>query len=61
MSLVGLLVFIIIMGLLYWVVTLIPLPAPFKTIALVVLLLICIVYLASAFGLFASGPILRVR
>jgi len=61
MSLVGILIFIFIIGLLYWIVTLLPLPAPFKTIALVVVCIIAIVYLLSALGVFAGGPILRVR
>ena len=61
MSLVGLLIFIIIVGLLYWCVTLLPLPQPFKNIALVIVILICIVFLLNSLGVVGSGPILRIR
>lgn len=60
MSLIGLLVFVIIVGLLFWLVTMLPLPAPFALIARVLLILICIVWLASQFGVFGSAP-LRIR
>lgn len=62
MTLVGLLVFLCIMGLVYYLVTLLPLPAPFKTIALVVVILIMIVWLLSSFGVL--GPLnapIRIR
>ena len=42
--LISLLVTIIILGLLYWAVTLLPLPEPFRQIALVVFIIIAIVY-----------------
>lgn len=61
MTLVGLLVVVIILGLLYWAITLLPLPAPFKTIALVILILIVVVWLASLLGVFGAGPVLRIR
>lgn len=61
MSLIGLLVFVIILGLLYWCVTLLPLPSPFKQIAIVILILIAIIYLVSAFGLLSVGPHLSAR
>ena len=50
-SLIQLLVVIIVLGLLYWLVTLLPLPAPFKPIALAVVVLIAIVWLLSFAGL----------
>ena len=56
MSLIGLLIFIVVLGLLYWCVTLLPLPEPFKKIALVVVILICIIWLASQLGAFGAGP-----
>jgi hypothetical protein len=61
MSLIGLLILIIVFGLLYWCVTLLPLPAPFKQIALVVLILICIIFLLNSLGVVGSGPIIRIR
>lgn len=45
--LIALLVWIIIGGLLYYVVSLLPLPEPFKTIVTVVVLLILVVILLS--------------
>lgn len=61
MSLVGLLVFILIVGLLYWCVTLLPLPQPFKNIALVIVILICIIFLLNSLGVVGSGPVIRLR
>jgi hypothetical protein len=61
MSLVGLLIFIIIVGLLYWAVSLLPLPQPFKNIALVIVILICIVFLLNALGIVGTGPIVHLR
>lgn len=61
MSLIGLLVFIIIVGLLYWLVTLLPLPQPFKTIALVILILFCIIWLLSSTGLIGGLGTVRLR
>lgn len=60
MSLVGLLVFVIVLGLLYYCVTLLPLPQPFKNIAIVIFILIAIVWLLSNFGLLAA-PVVRFR
>ncbi len=61
MSLVGLLIFIIVVGLLYWCVTLLPLPQPFKNIALVIVILICIIFLLNSLGVVGSGPLIRLR
>lgn len=61
MSLIGLLVFVIILGLLYWCITLLPLPQPFKNIAIVILILICIVFLLNSLGVVGSGPLFRIR
>lgn len=51
MSLIGLLVLVLILGLLYWLIQLLPIPEPFKKIALVILILICVLWLLSALGL----------
>lgn len=52
MDLIGLLVDIVILcivgGLLYWIVTLLPIPDPFKTIAVVCVLVIFLIVLLSA-------------
>ena len=45
MDLISLLVLIIVFGLIYYVLTLLPLPQPFKNIAVVVLVLILILIL----------------
>jgi hypothetical protein len=44
-TLITLLIFIIVLGLIYWAITLLPLPQPFKQIALVVLIVFAIIYL----------------
>lgn len=43
--LITILILVIVAGLVYWLVQLLPIPQPFKNIALVVLLLAMIVYL----------------
>lgn len=56
--LVGLLVFAIVGGLVYWLVTLLPLPQPFKNIAIVAVVLILIVVLLvwiSRTGIFGGA------
>jgi uncharacterized membrane protein len=53
MDLVSLLVAIIVLGLLIYVVGLLPLPAPFKTVAHILVIIIAIVYLL---GLLGYGP-----
>jgi len=60
-SLVGLLIVVIVLGLLIYCVQLLPLPAPFKTIALVIVILIAIVWLLNASGILSGAPVLRVR
>ncbi len=61
MTLVGLLVAVVIMGLIYWLITMLPLPAPFGTIVLVIFIIICILWLASSFGFIGSGPLVLRR
>lgn len=56
MSLIGLLVFVIIVGLLIYLVRLLPLPDPFRTIAYVILVIIAILWLVSALGVVSMGP-----
>jgi hypothetical protein len=54
-SLIGLLVAVIVIGLIVYLVTLLPLPAPFKTIAMVLVILIAIIWLVSGTGVFGGG------
>jgi len=55
----SLLLLVIVLGIVYWIVTLLPLPEPFKKIATVLVLLICLVYLLGLhlLGLFARASI----
>lgn len=56
----SILVLVIVMGLIYWIVTALPIPEPFHTIALVVILVICLLYLLSMlFGMAPAFPIFR--
>lgn len=54
--LVTLLVIVIIGGILYWIITLLPFPQPFKNIALVICLLILLLWVLSMFGVFGGSP-----
>ena len=47
---ISLLVTIILIGLLYWLVSLIPLPAPFPSIVKVLFIVIAVLTILSAFG-----------
>jgi hypothetical protein len=64
-SLIGLLVTVIVLGLvfylLYWLVGQVPLPAPFKTVATVLLGLVAVLVLLSLLFGGISIPLLRVR
>jgi len=65
MDLIGLLVTVIILGLvfylLYWLLGQVPLPAPFKTVATVLLGLVAVLVLLSLLFGGISIPLLRVR
>jgi hypothetical protein len=53
--LISLLIGVIVIGLLYWLVSLIPLPAPFPTVVKVIAIIILVLYVLQAFGLWNSG------
>jgi hypothetical protein len=60
MSLIGLLIFIIVIALVWWLITayLLPhVPQPFRTIIIVILVLIAIFWLLSLIGI---GPGIRI-
>lgn len=65
MSLLGLLVFVVILGLFYWALTTLAetfnLPAQIVTLITVALVIFAVLYLLSEFGALAGGPVLRVR
>lgn len=48
--LVSILIFVLVLGLLYYLVQMLPLPDPFKQIALVVIIVIAIIWLLESFG-----------
>jgi len=65
MSLIGLVVFLIVVGVLFWVVRTLSgvfgIPAPIVVVIQVVLVLVCLLYLLQAFGLTTGGPTLRIQ
>ena len=62
MSLFSLLVIVIVLGLIYWLITMLPIPAPFKTVAIVIFIIICILVLLNMIGIFDTGiGHLRIR
>ena len=65
MSIVGLLVALIVIGLVFWAVRAIAgafaIPPPIITIVYVVLVFIVVFWLLQSFGLVSGGPILRLR
>lgn len=52
--LIQLLVMVIVAGILYWIVTLLPLPEPFKTIAIVIVILIILFWILGMVGMIPS-------
>lgn len=60
--LLSLFILVIVFGLLYWLVTLLPIPEPAKKIALAILIVFCVIYLLSfLFGLAPGLPVLHYR
>jgi hypothetical protein len=56
----SILVMVIVLGLIYWLITMLPLPAPFKQIATVLVVVICLLYLLSLlFGMAPPFPAFR--
>jgi hypothetical protein len=56
-TLISLLIFVVILGVIYYIVTLIPLPQPFKNIALIIIAVIALLYLVGMFT--GSSPSFR--
>jgi len=61
MSLVGLLITVVILGLIYWAVLQLPLPPPFPIIVQVIFIIILILILVQALGLYGGGPLILRR
>ncbi len=56
---ISLIITIVILGLVYWAVSLIPLPDPFPTIVKILFILIAVMILLQAFGIPTGFPALR--
>jgi hypothetical protein len=54
-GLVSLVVAIVVLSLVYWLLTLLPLPAPFHQILLVIFVLIAILMVLRGFGIWGGG------
>ena len=52
---ITLIVYLIVLGLIYWLVSLIPLPAPFGQIVQVLFVLLAVLVVLSAFGIIGGG------
>ena len=57
---ITLIVYLIVLGLLYWLVSLIPLPDPFGQIVRVLFIILAVLVVLSAFG-FISGGLPHIR
>lgn len=56
-----LIVYLIVLGLVYWLVSLLPLPAPFGTMVRVLFIVLAVLAVLSAFGIIGGGlPRLRL-
>jgi hypothetical protein len=55
--LVYLVIFLIVAGLLYWLLTMLPLPEPFKRFAIIVFVVLCIIVLLVWFLQMAPGSL----
>jgi hypothetical protein len=61
MSLIGLLIFVIVIGLIFYVLSVLPLPAPWKTIATVVACVIVLIVLLQMLGVIGGGALILRR
>jgi uncharacterized protein YhhL (DUF1145 family) len=58
MSIVGFIVVVAVVGVVLWVVnSMIPMPAPIKTVLNVGVALLLLLYLLNALGMFGGGPV----
>jgi len=56
--LISLLIFCVVAALIWYLIGLLPLPAPFGTVVRVVLILIAIIWLVERLGVFGRGSLL---
>lgn len=61
--LVSLLIMILVGGVIYYIITLLPLPQPFKNIAVIIVLVILLLWFLSLVGVFGGPvrPIINIR
>lgn len=57
---IALIIYVLILGLLYWAISLIPLPPPFPLVIKILFIVLLVIVLLNAFGL-VSVPVIRVR
>lgn len=59
--LIDLLIVVLVAGLIYWLLTLVPIPQPFKNVVIAIFLVICIIWLLGLMGGYfpAPHPLLR--
>src|SRR5579859_1209674 len=53
--LINLLIFVLVVAVVYWIFTLLPLPQPLKNIVLCILLIILLIWALSFFGVFSGA------
>lgn len=58
MSLISLLIVVIVLGLLFYILQLLPLPQPFLNVARAILAVICIIWLLSRLGWLNGGTLI---
>lgn len=61
MTLVGLLITVIILGLILWAVEQLPLPPPFAMVVRIIFVIILILILVQFLGLYGGGPVILRR
>jgi hypothetical protein len=61
MTLIGLLITVIILGLILWAVEQLPLPPPFPMVVRIIFVLVLILILVQFLGLYGGGPIFLRR
>jgi len=54
--LIELLIAVLVIGLIYYLITMLPIPQPFKNVVTIIFIVICIIWLLSFIGAFGSGP-----
>ncbi len=61
MTLIGLLLTVVILGLILWAIEQLPLPPPFPMVVRIIFVIILILILVQFLGIYAGGPVLLRR